>query len=1004
MAVRETLELDIRRALAQAREVGAAYEKALKDAGKALEAGLHVGAVRAQASEFDELAAATRRVGSAGVEAAAGIDRHRQSQELSEQAARRHTLTLADQQRALQGIGFAATAAGAALGAGIGLGIHAMTSFEAQMSLVAAVSGATGRQMDALRAAAIRLGQDTFFTATEAAAAETELAKAGVSVQQILSGGLASALALATAGQLDLARAAEIVAQAMMIFGLSGKDTGRVADALAAGANKSTASVASLAEGLGNVGGVAARLFNMTLEETVGVLAMFDQNALRGAEGGTALRAALLALASPSKQQREAMQALGFSIYDASGRFVGLAEMAGRLQAALAGASEEQRNFALATIFGTYGIRAANILVREGEAGVRKWTKAVTDQGAAARFSQVAMDNLAGDIEQLRGSIETTLIVAASQGNDVLRFLAKRATEAFNGISSLPGPVQAAGFGLTALASATLLGVGAFSLILPRWQAAIAALEQMGTVGQFAARNLGGMLRVAGGLAAALVSFQMIGQTAEATATGILGLTAAGATVGSVFGPYGTAIGAAAGATVGFAKALIGGGESAEEFRGRIARLASAMDSLGERAALRAFLDSLGFDALRLLRGDVDAAMRAFNELARTSPANAAKVVAALRNLRDETGRPLLAEPDIERLERALARGEVAYARAAQTARETRDANLALADATAAAGTSATAAEEAWNKYVDGLSAGVPTIAGLFDEAVNAVKRWQDANSPEQLLFLLGMQIAAVENFTANVRFLMEQGLDDLAAVVAQKGPIAGGQLAQALRDASPETLRALEETLERGSAAIGDWAAWIGGPGAEMMRSSGFAAGYGAGDGVGAGLGAASPRVSLETIALAAQVGEAFGTMPGVGYDAGRRTGEGFRQGLADSSPSVWEGAAGLARGVVDAIRRALSFGSPSRVTREFGRLAGEGFALGIADTEEMVALAGQRLAVRAVPGIRAAGAGGMARGGGSVAAPSTYSTTIGPITVNGSADPAAIAREIAWRQRLGR
>ena len=134
-------------------------------------------------------------------------------------------------------IGTTAMAAGLAIGAGVAFAVKKAADFEEAMSRVGAVSGASAREMDALSAAALKAGEDTVFSATEAAAAQEELAKAGVSTADILGGALAGSLDLAAAGGLDLAKAAEISAQAMNLFNLEGSDVGHIADVLTAAAN-----------------------------------------------------------------------------------------------------------------------------------------------------------------------------------------------------------------------------------------------------------------------------------------------------------------------------------------------------------------------------------------------------------------------------------------------------------------------------------------------------------------------------------------------------------------------------------------------------------------------------------------------------------------------------------------------------------------------------------------------------------------------------------------------
>lgn len=135
-------------------------------------------------------------------------------------------------------LGTAAGVTAVAIG-GIGLAaVKTSTDFNAAMSGVGAVANASAEDLEKLRDSALKAGADTVFSASQAAEAQAELVKAGVSVSDTLGGALTGSLSLAAAGQLELADAATISAQAMNIFGLGGADVSHIADVLAAGANK----------------------------------------------------------------------------------------------------------------------------------------------------------------------------------------------------------------------------------------------------------------------------------------------------------------------------------------------------------------------------------------------------------------------------------------------------------------------------------------------------------------------------------------------------------------------------------------------------------------------------------------------------------------------------------------------------------------------------------------------------------------------------------------------
>ena len=333
-------------------------------------------------------------------------------------------------------IGRSAAAAAVGITALGAAGVVASTRFEKAISGVGAVANATAGELESLRQAALDAGAATAFSASEAAQAEAELAKAGVSTTDILGGGLRGALDLAAAGQLALADAATITAQALNTFGLNGDQTSRVADTLAAGANKSAADVGQLGQAL-QQSGLVAKQAGLSLEDTVGVLSLFAQNGLQASDAGTSLRTLLLRLAPTSKEAADQMAALGLSFFDAQGRFIGIQGVAQELQDSLAGLSDAQRQQALTTIFGSDAIRGATLLYQSGAEGVREYITAVNDQGAAQRVAAQQLDNLAGDLEKLRGSAETFLIGIGEGANDGLRSLVQATEGAVNDLGDI---------------------------------------------------------------------------------------------------------------------------------------------------------------------------------------------------------------------------------------------------------------------------------------------------------------------------------------------------------------------------------------------------------------------------------------------------------------------------------------------------------------------------------------------------------------------------------------
>lgn len=345
------------------------------------------------------------------------------------------------------------TAAGLAVAAFGVAAVKMAADFDQQMSTVQANTGATSAQMDQLRAAAIEAGASTVYSASDSADAINDLGKAGMSVTDILTGGLSGALNLAASDGMAVGDAAEYMANALSMFHLKGSQASQVADTLAAGAGKAVGNVSDFGEALNNCG-AQANSFGMNVQETTGVLALFAQNGTIGAEAGTQLNSMLMKLAAPSAEASNTMKELGISAYDAQHHFVSMANFAGQLQKAEKGLTDEQRNQANATIFGSYAIKAANYLYEAGESGVNKWTKAVSESGYAAEQAAAKNNNLKGDLENLGGSMESLMISVGEGAQGPLRKMVQGLDTLVDAFAGLPSGAQQ-----TLVVMASLAGV-----------------------------------------------------------------------------------------------------------------------------------------------------------------------------------------------------------------------------------------------------------------------------------------------------------------------------------------------------------------------------------------------------------------------------------------------------------------------------------------------------------------------------------------------------------------
>ena len=478
--------------------------------------------------------------------------------------------------------GVAATALGVAA-------IKMAADFDASMSTVQANTGASADEMAQLRQAAIDAGADTIYSATESADAINELGKAGLSTSDILSGGLSGALNLAASDGMEVGQAAEYMSSAMAQFNLTGADATHIADLLAAGAGEALGNVSDFGEALNNVGSTANK-FGLSIDTTVGTLAAFAHQGIIGAEAGTQLRSVLLALTNQTEKQRKATEEYGITLYDAQGNFVGMSSLAGQLKEKLGGLTQEQRNSAMATMFGSYAIQGANVLYAEGASGIDEWTKKVSQSGYAADLAAKKNDNLKGDLENLSGSFESLMISLGEGGQGPLRSLVQTLDTLVDAFSQLPAPVQqgivlmtALAGGFTALHSAmgplnasSSQTARNFGLMLDPFQRGITAIPllkegviQLGT-------SMLGTSTNAGTLANGLTRGQTAMNGMKSIGSGLFA---------ALGGPWGIALTVAGALLVGFAQSAQDAKANIKEFSSAINQSGNAVETLIKKIA-----------------------------------------------------------------------------------------------------------------------------------------------------------------------------------------------------------------------------------------------------------------------------------------------------------------------------------------------------------------------------------------------------------------------------------
>ncbi len=441
------------------------------------------------------------------------------------------------------------------------------TDFESSMSRVSGALNDPSADMDELRELALKMGADTIFSATEAAAAMEELAKGGLTAADIKGGALATTMDLAAAGNLELADAANTVVQAMGAFGLTADQTGEAANALAGSAAASSADVSDLTQGLSQVS-AQAHSAGWSIQDTTAVLGGFADAGIKGSDAGTSLKTMLQRLAAPTDDAAATMESLGINVRDSNGNMLDAAGVAAELQAKLGGLSSAQKDAAMQTMFGSDASRAALVMTNLGREGIEKYTAATNDQEAAQRLADAQMGESERAIEEMKGAVETAAITLGTELAPIVTDVAKAVGEAADSFGEMDEGTQRT---IVAVA-AVVAGLGPLLSITGK---AMQGLEGLGK-----------------GIKGAAEFFAKLSMTAEKAADGTVVYTKATSKAAAATNVLGTSLKAVgkiaivivltmiAQAAIDLASSLKEADDRANEIKDTNARLRSSFDSL----------------------------------------------------------------------------------------------------------------------------------------------------------------------------------------------------------------------------------------------------------------------------------------------------------------------------------------------------------------------------------------------------------------------------------------
>ena len=332
--------------------------------------------------------------------------------------------------------------------AGIGAAsVKTAATFESSMSQVQAtmgitkdslseVNGESVNTMKVLSDLAKQMGSETAFSASECAQAINYLALAGYDTQQMIDT-LPIVLDLAAAGNMDLARASDMVTDAMSALGMETSQSKVMVDQMAITSSKTNTSVEQLGEGILSIGASARTIKGGTAElnTALGILA---NNGIKGAEGGIHLRNVILSLQTATGSAKTYLDELGVSVYDSDGKMRDLNSILGELNASMESMTDAEKADIINTIFNKTDLAAVNALLdNTGKSWEDLQNTIIESSGAAGEMADTQLDNMEGQLTKLKSAIEFLAISIGESLMPVIKIIIDKIQEFVNWFNAL---------------------------------------------------------------------------------------------------------------------------------------------------------------------------------------------------------------------------------------------------------------------------------------------------------------------------------------------------------------------------------------------------------------------------------------------------------------------------------------------------------------------------------------------------------------------------------------
>ena len=314
---------------------------------------------------------------------------------------------------------------GAVLGVSIGIKdtVETYKDFEAAMSQVQAISGATSSDLTRLTNKAKEMGSTTKFTAEESAEAFNYMAMAGWKTEDMLSG-IEGILSLAAASGEDLATTSDIVTDALTAFKMKAADAGHFSDVLAAAASNANTTVSGMGETFKYAGSMAGAM-GYSIEDVALATGLMANSGIKATMAGTSLNSILTRLSTNTNGAADAISDLGIQFFTSEGNARDWSDVMDELRAATANMNAEQKSILANTIAGTEAQKGLLAILNASEEDYKKLEEAINNaDGAAKGMSDTMMDNLQGSITLLQSAVDGVKISFGERLSPYVRSMA----------------------------------------------------------------------------------------------------------------------------------------------------------------------------------------------------------------------------------------------------------------------------------------------------------------------------------------------------------------------------------------------------------------------------------------------------------------------------------------------------------------------------------------------------------------------------------------------------